>query len=75
VRYRQPTPLHQRLRFEGELVRAEGRKIFTVGRCMRQDGTVTAEADGLFITVDMARIAELYDTREAQAAEEAEFSG
>jgi acyl-coenzyme A thioesterase PaaI-like protein len=67
VRYRQPTPLYQTLRFEGELVRADGRKIFTEGRCIREDGTVTAEADGLFITVDMARIAELYDRREVRA--------
>jgi acyl-coenzyme A thioesterase PaaI-like protein len=69
IRYRAPTPLHRELRFEGELVREEGRKIFTVGRCM-YDGLVTAEAEGLFITVDFAKIAELYLTREAMAVEE-----
>jgi acyl-coenzyme A thioesterase PaaI-like protein len=70
VRYRQPTPLYKELRFEGELVREEGRKIFTVGRCS-VDGLVTVEAEGLFITVDFARIADLYLTREARAEAEA----
>ncbi|MBW2383817.1 MAG: PaaI family thioesterase, partial [Deltaproteobacteria bacterium] len=32
VRYRQPTPLHEELRFEAEILRVEGRKIFTQGR-------------------------------------------
>jgi len=64
VRYRQPTPLHRRLRFEGDLTGSEGRKIFTVGRCLVDD-VVTAEAEGLFITVDFERIAALYLSREA----------
>jgi acyl-coenzyme A thioesterase PaaI-like protein len=68
IRYRQPTPLHQQLRFEGEILREEGRKIFTAGRCLREDGTVTAEAEGLFISVDFARIAALYLSREARTA-------
>jgi acyl-coenzyme A thioesterase PaaI-like protein len=70
VRYRQPTPLHQVLRFEGELVGVEGRKILTVGRCLREDGTLTAEADALFVSVDFARIAALYLSREARTAGE-----
>ncbi|GAC1354200.1 MAG: PaaI family thioesterase [Acidimicrobiales bacterium] len=59
VRYRSPTPLQQELRFEGELVRQEGRKISTIGRCFA-DGRVTAEADALFISVDFSKIAELF---------------
>jgi acyl-coenzyme A thioesterase PaaI-like protein len=62
VRYRHPTPLHRELRFEGTLVRQEGRKIYTVGRCLAGD-QLTAEADGLFITVDFEKIASLYDNR------------
>ena len=62
IRYRAPTPLHRELRFEAEFVRQEGRKIFAVGRCLDGD-TVTAEADAIFVTVDFARIAELYDKR------------
>jgi acyl-coenzyme A thioesterase PaaI-like protein len=68
IRYRQPTPLHQQLRFEGEIVREEGRKIFTSGRCLREDDVVTAEAEGLFISVDFAKIASLYLSREARTA-------
>jgi acyl-coenzyme A thioesterase PaaI-like protein len=62
VRYRAPTPLHRELQFEAEFVRQERRKIFTVGRCLDGD-TVTAEAEAIFVTVDFARIAELYDKR------------
>jgi acyl-coenzyme A thioesterase PaaI-like protein len=62
VRYRHPTPLHRELRFEGTLVRQEGRKIYTVGRCLAGD-QLTAEAEGLFITVDFEKIAALYDNR------------
>lgn len=58
VRYRRPTPLHTELRFEGELDRVEGRKIFTLGRVFA-GGNVTAEAEAVFITVDFAKIAEL----------------
>jgi acyl-coenzyme A thioesterase PaaI-like protein len=68
VRYRAPTPLHRELRFQGEITNEEGRKIVTVGRCYDGD-TLTAEADGLFITVDFAKIAQLYLSREAIAAE------
>lgn len=63
VRYRRPTPLRRQLRFEGELVRVEGRKIFTTGRSLA-DGEVTAEAEAVFISVDFARIAELYARRD-----------
>jgi acyl-coenzyme A thioesterase PaaI-like protein len=59
VNYRKPTPLYQELRFEGELVRVEGRKIFTEGRVRRADGEITAEAEGLFISVNLAKFAAL----------------
>jgi acyl-coenzyme A thioesterase PaaI-like protein len=65
VRYRRPTPLHRRLRFEGELVGVEGRKIFTAGRCLL-DGELTAEAEAVFISIDLARFAELYRARQGQ---------
>ncbi|HET6795207.1 MAG TPA: PaaI family thioesterase [Acidimicrobiales bacterium] len=66
VRYRRPTPLHRTLRLEGELVRVEGRKIFTAGRCLL-DGEVTAEAEGIFISVDFSRLAALYAARQEGA--------
>ena len=58
VRYRRPHPLHTRIDFEAELVRVEGRKIFTAGRSFA-DGELRAEAEGIFISVDFGKIAEL----------------
>lgn len=55
VRYRRPTPLHVDLRFDGRLVRRDGRKIFTEGRLYHGD-ELTAEADALFISVDFSRL-------------------
>lgn len=62
VRYRRPTPLHTDLRMEGELVRVDGRKILTIGRCFVGD-EVVSEAEALFISVDFTKIAELYAGR------------
>lgn len=62
IRYRRPTPLFAELRFEGRVDRVEGRKIFTVGRSFA-NGELTCEAEALFISVDFAKIAELYDKR------------
>jgi len=58
VRYRNPTPLYTELRFEGRLDRVEGRKIFTTGRLYNGE-TLTAEADGIFISVDFSKFAAL----------------
>ena len=67
IRYRRPTPLHRDLRWEGEVVREEGRKIFTTGRCL--DGEqMTAEAEGTFVVVDFSRIEALYAQRAAWEA-------
>ncbi len=67
IKYRQPTPLHTELFFEAELVRVEGRKIFTHGRVFAGD-VVTAEAEGLFISVDLAKMGRLLKKREELAA-------
>jgi len=63
VRYRRLTPLHTELIIEGELVRIEGRKIFTEGRILA-GGTLTAEAEGLFISIDPSNIEALLEARE-----------
>jgi acyl-coenzyme A thioesterase PaaI-like protein len=68
VHYRAPTPLHTELRFEAELERIEGRKIFTQGRVLAE-GILTAEAEGLFVSVDRARLAELLAKRQAREPE------
>lgn len=62
IRYRRPTPLFADLRFEGRVDRVEGRKIFTVGTSFA-NGELTCEAEAVFISVDFAKIAELYDNR------------
>jgi len=67
IHYRQPTPLHTPLRLEGVLANVDGRKILTVGRMTTPDGTLTAEAEGLFISIDFAKFAELKARREAAA--------
>jgi len=62
IRYRRPTPLHQRLHFDVELVRSEGRKIFTEGRVTAGD-MVCAEADATLISVDHTRMGKLVEAR------------
>lgn len=69
VHYRSPTPLHTELRFEAALERIEGRKIFTQGRVLA-NGTVTAEAEGLFVSVDRSRFLELLEKRQKLQATE-----
>jgi acyl-coenzyme A thioesterase PaaI-like protein len=70
VRYRRPTPLHTDLVFEGRLVSVDGRKILTEGVSRGPDGEVTAEAEGLFVTVDFERMAELKRARLAREEQE-----
>jgi acyl-coenzyme A thioesterase PaaI-like protein len=67
IRFRNPTPLHTELFFEGEIVKIEGRKIFTVARLYAGD-TLTADAEGLFISVAREKFLELLEKREALEA-------
>jgi acyl-coenzyme A thioesterase PaaI-like protein len=66
VHYRSPTPLHAELRFEGTLDRVDGRKIHTSGRLFAGD-VLCAEAEGLFISINFAKFAELKARREERA--------
>jgi acyl-coenzyme A thioesterase PaaI-like protein len=65
IRYRRPTPLHTDLRFHATLDRQDGRKLFTSGRLYAGE-ELTAEAKGLFITVDFAKIAAMMGERAAR---------
>lgn len=65
IRYRRPTPLHVELRFEATVVRVDGRKIFTEGRVYAGE-TLTAEAEGLFLSVDLAKMRQLAAEKRAQ---------
>ncbi len=48
VQYRRPTPLHTELQFEVRTAESDGRKITTEAKLLA-DGTLVAEAQGLFI--------------------------
>jgi acyl-coenzyme A thioesterase PaaI-like protein len=52
IRYRQPTPVGTPLHFVAEVDRTERRKTFVTGRCVTPDGTLTSEAEAIFISVD-----------------------
>jgi acyl-coenzyme A thioesterase PaaI-like protein len=64
INYRKPTPLHTDLRFEGRFDRKEGRKVFTHGEVYAGD-LLTAEAEGLFVSIDLARFSEMRALRDA----------
>ncbi len=65
VRYRRPTPLARELDFVGRVDRVDGRKIFT-NADVRCDGEVTAEAEGLFVSVDPERFAAMVASTRAR---------
>jgi acyl-coenzyme A thioesterase PaaI-like protein len=69
IRYRRPTPLHTDLRIEATLDRQEGRKIWCSGRLLAGD-ELCAEAEGIFISVDLVRMAELRARRDGAAGED-----
>jgi acyl-coenzyme A thioesterase PaaI-like protein len=69
VNYRKPTPLHAPLVIEGRFDRKDGRKVFTSGQIL-VDGEVTAEAEGLFVSIDGARFRELAEGFGRRVAEE-----
>lgn len=48
IRMRRPTPLYERIDYEGGVTRVEGRKIFAWGRSAC-DGEALCEAEGIFI--------------------------
>ena len=67
VNYRSPTPLHEEVTIRGTFDRLEGRKIFTTGT-MHAGSVLCAEAEGLFISIDITRFADLKAARQERAA-------
>lgn len=65
--YRQPTPIHTDLRFEAWVDRVEGRKVFARGT-LHAGELLTAEADGIFISIDPSRFSALLEARAAREA-------
>ena len=62
IRYRRPTPLHAPLQFVGRVERVEGRKIFVTGTCTSA-GEITAEAEAIFISVNLGKITQMIQDR------------
>lgn len=67
VNYRSPTPLHESLRIRGTFDRVDGRKIYASGT-LHVGNRLCAEAEGLFVSIDFSRFAELKAAREEQRA-------
>jgi acyl-coenzyme A thioesterase PaaI-like protein len=62
ISYRSPTPLNAELSFAGRVVKIEGRKTFTEGT-LHAGERLCAEAEGLFIAIDLAKMTELHQQR------------
>jgi acyl-coenzyme A thioesterase PaaI-like protein len=69
VRYRSPTPLHTELHFMGELLKVEGRKIYTEGRVFAGD-RLCAEAEAVFVSIRVDKILTLMAEREERERRE-----
>lgn len=67
VNYRRPTPLHTLLHLKARFDHIDGRKIYTSGE-LDADGVLTAEAEGLFVSIGFEKFRTLYEAREARAA-------
>jgi acyl-coenzyme A thioesterase PaaI-like protein len=62
VRYRRPTPLHRPITIESWTENVDGRRVVTRGT-LAVDGVVTAEAEGLFVIIDLERALEYFGER------------
>jgi acyl-coenzyme A thioesterase PaaI-like protein len=59
VRYRHPTPLGAAVLLDARTAQIDGRRVTAHGT-MTVDGTITAEAEGLFLTIDAERAREYF---------------
>jgi acyl-coenzyme A thioesterase PaaI-like protein len=63
VSYRSPTPLHTELSFVGRIVGVSGRKTLTHGTLHAGD-RLCAEGEGLFIAIDLSKVADMQRRRD-----------
>jgi acyl-coenzyme A thioesterase PaaI-like protein len=70
VHYRKPTPLQTELQFVGWIEDVTGRKILTRGELHAGD-VLCAEAEGLFISIDVSKFADMKAERDRRQAESA----
>jgi acyl-coenzyme A thioesterase PaaI-like protein len=59
VRYRRPTPLHTELAFEARTGERSGRKVIAHGT-VHANGELTAEAEGIFVALELDRAMEYF---------------
>jgi acyl-coenzyme A thioesterase PaaI-like protein len=64
VKYRRPTPLHTDLAFEARTDRTEGRKVIATGS-VTAGGELTAEAEGIFVSLELDKAIEYFTERRA----------
>ncbi len=67
VHYRKPTPLQTELRFVGWIEDVSGRKILTKGELWAGE-VLCAEAEGLFISIDLTKFADMKAERDQRQA-------
>jgi acyl-coenzyme A thioesterase PaaI-like protein len=67
IRYLKPTPLHRTVELAGWTERIEGRRIVAKGT-MTVDGELTAEAEGLFVSIDATLAARYFGRTQGEAA-------
>jgi acyl-coenzyme A thioesterase PaaI-like protein len=72
VRYRNPCPLDVPIAFHCRTDRVEGRKVYAMGELTVGDGTLAAEAEGVFIQPSVERLAEIIEDRERVEGEPAD---
>ena len=64
TKFHKPTPLKREIRFEGQVRKVEGRRIFTDAKCIADDD-VTVEAHGVFVSFDFDKIQSLGDVSDS----------
>jgi len=64
IRYLKPTPLHRPVELQGWIERVDGRRIVSRGE-LTADGVLTAETEGLFVTINEELAAEYFPAAEA----------
>jgi len=60
--------LHRPIEFEGWTDQVDGRRVVTRGT-LTVDGSVTAEAEGLFVVIDLDRAVEYFGERRREAVD------
>jgi acyl-coenzyme A thioesterase PaaI-like protein len=63
VHFRHLTPLGEQLQFEGWIEKEEGRRLVAKATCHAEDGTLCAEAEGLFFKVDFQALQQMMEER------------